>query len=142
MQTEILNLDALRAPSRKVRFLGKEYELGYIPSGAAIPVMEAFNALRAKQAAAAGSESKEDLDRYARERNREITDDTITFVAGFCSFFYPEVTRETIAMEANKDMVDIFFSEIVRSIIENSARSRSGEVDGDASKKNMTGPKR
>ena len=38
MAQQLVNLDALRAESRKVLFLGQEFEIGYIPSGLAIPL--------------------------------------------------------------------------------------------------------
>jgi len=141
MKTDVLNLDALRAPSRKVLFLGRDYELGYIPSGAAIPMLEAYNELLRKQTEAAGSSDLEAHLRYQEEHARECVDDSIDFIAEFCAFFHPEVTRDEVAREASKEMVDSFFVEIIRSIVENSARaaSKAEAEGGEGSKKNTTG---
>ncbi|QQO10093.1 hypothetical protein [Breznakiella homolactica] len=142
MQTETINLDALRAPSRKIVFLGREYELGYIPSGAAIPMIESYNELLQKQTKAAGGMDLDSSLRYAEENAKEVVEDSIDFIARFCSFFYPDVTRDEISREASKEMVDQFFMEIISSIVRNSARGNTGESGGDSgdSKKNTTGP--
>ena len=136
---QIINLDALRAESRKVVFLGREYELGYIPSGAAIPMMESYRLLFDKQTAAAGGGSPEALAKYEREQAKEIFEDEIDFVHRFCSFFYPEVTRSEVSLEASKEMVDIFFSEIITSIVRNSAVGKTDTDKADDAKKNTTG---
>ncbi|MEL5717210.1 MAG: hypothetical protein P1P66_00550, partial [Treponema pedis] len=43
MANNLINLDLLRAESQRVKFLGKEFEIGYIPSGLAIPLLENHN---------------------------------------------------------------------------------------------------
>ena len=43
MAKNLINLDLLRSESQKVKFLGKEFEVGYIPSGLAIPLIENHN---------------------------------------------------------------------------------------------------
>ena len=40
MNNNFTNLDTLRAESQKVQFLGEEFEVGYIPSGLSIPLLE------------------------------------------------------------------------------------------------------
>jgi hypothetical protein len=135
----IINLDALRAESKKIIFLGREYELGYIPSGASIPIMDAYQSLYAKQILAAGGGGVDDMARYASECSEEIVEDSITFVHRFCSFFYPEVTRKEISLEASREMVDAFFTEIITSIVRNSAMGKSEGDKGENVKKNTTG---
>lgn len=45
VKKEFLNLDLLKADkSRRVLFLGKEFELSYIPCGIAVPLIETHNA--------------------------------------------------------------------------------------------------
>jgi hypothetical protein len=139
MEKQIINLDALRAESRIITFLEKEYELGYIPSGAAIPILQAYNGLCEKQAKAAGGNDLDALRRYEKTGADEIVRDTIEFVARFCAFFYPDVTPESIAKNATREMVDMFFMEIIGAIIRNSSLGKkAGEKTGDA-KKNRTG---
>lgn len=43
MANNLINLDLLRSESQKVTSLGKEFEVGYIPSGLAIPLIENHN---------------------------------------------------------------------------------------------------
>jgi len=145
MLPNVINLDALRAESRKVIFLGREYELGYIPSGAAIPIYEAYSELVARQTAAAGGADAQATIRYTQEHAGEIVDDTINFTAAFCRFFYPDVTTEEVRTEASKEMVEAFFTEIIRAIVLNSMRGApeggaSGEDKENKSKK-KTGQK-
>ena len=135
---EILNLDKLKAESRKVIFLSKEYELGYIPSGAAIPLIESYNDLLSKQAKAAGGMDIETSLRYAKEHAEDVVKDSIDFITKFCSFFYPEVTKEEIAKDASKEMVDAFFTEIITAIVRNSRSEGSPEESDNESKKNRT----
>lgn len=137
MKTEVLNLDALRAPSKKIQFLGHEFEVGYIPSGLAIPLSERFQALDKKQRAAAGGEDIPTLLRYQKEKGAEVEDDTIRFVADFCAWWEPNITPERVAKEADKPMVDAFFVEIVKAIFSAHAQ---GSVKNDQSlKKNLPG---
>ncbi|MDR1420627.1 MAG: hypothetical protein LBI86_09655 [Treponema sp.] len=137
---ELLNLDALRAPSRKVRFLGRDYELGYIPAGAAIPIYDAYTRLLEKQTREAGGQDVAAHLRYAETHAGDVVEDTIGFVARFCSFFYPEVTCEEVARDASKDMVDAFFVEIIGAIVRNSAAGKASGEERRDTKKNGTGP--
>jgi hypothetical protein len=145
----ITNLDALRAPSHKVVFLGLDYELGYIPAGAAIPVMESYLELVHKQEAAAGASTMDSsaamaaLESYSRQKPAEVVADTIKFLSRFCHFYYPE--REASDFEkdindhASKDMVDSFFTVIVKAICVNAAVAGSETESRSKSKKNKTG---
>ena len=139
MNNEILNLDALKAPSKKIQFLGKQYELGYIPSGAAIPLIESYNALLKKQTDAAGGTDLDASLRYAESHAQEVMEDTIDFVFRFCSFFYQDIKRDDIVHEATKAMVETFFMEIITAIVKNAGMQSSGaEAEGDK-KKALTG---
>jgi hypothetical protein len=139
MKAAILNLDALRALSRKVQFLGREYELGYIPSGAAIPILDAYTKLLKKQEQAAGKNTIEALNAYSEQNPAEIMADTIRFIARFCAFFYPEKDAEAfeaeIETEASKTMVDAFFTEIIKAIITNAAANNPAEEKERGTKK-------
>lgn len=134
MTPTILNLDALRAPSRKVLFLGGEFELGYIPAGASIPVIEGYNRLLEKQTRDMGEVTPEAEAAYRESHSQEIEDMNIGFVSDFCSFWDPSFTREKIAKEATVPMVDAFFTEIVRALLTNASADQGEGAAG--SKKN------
>jgi hypothetical protein len=142
MADKAVNLDSLRAPSRIVTFLGRDYETGYIPSGASIPLLVSYQAMADKQAAGAGGRGYEESLRYAAEHTEEVVPDEIRVVAKYCSFFYPDVTEETVAREASREMVDAFFRELILSIVRNSAAgAKEGAEGSDAAgeKKSTTG---
>jgi hypothetical protein len=143
MKSEVINLDALRAPSRKVLFLGVEFELGYIPSGASIPVTEGYNRMIEKQMAEMGEIIPEAEAAFKQAHAQEIEQMNIGFVADFCSFWDPSFTIERISKEATTIMVDGFFTEIIRAIMTNAAQGVKslGGRGSDGSKKNETGGK-
>lgn len=133
MGNNYINLDTLRAESKKVQFLKKKFEVGYIPSGLAIPLLDNHNENLKTQ--------KED------DPQEKIMQDEIRSVSVFCSFYEPEFTEEYISKNASPDQVDAFYKIIVYAIVDNFLKSQdtnAGEgkdSEESSSEKKTTGEK-
>ncbi len=107
-----INLDELRAESQKVKFLEKDFEVGYIPCGAGIPILEAYN----------------EVMQHQDEDGKQIfVDKTIGLISLFCSFTEPDFTAEFIKANASNFQVSSFFHLIAQSIIKNFGQGLSDE---------------
>lgn len=117
MAQHIVNLDALRAESRKVRFLGKEFEIGYIPSGLAIPLIENHN--------------KDIQEQKESDSKEKIMSDEIRSVALFCSFYEPSFTESFLSKHASKAQIDSMYTMLIFAIFENFVKKVPDEKTGD-----------
>lgn len=99
------NLDELRAESKSVKFLGKDFEVGYIPSGLAIPLLEQYN-----------NDVKNQKETDSQEK---LLNDAIRFVSLFCSHYESEFTEEYLKRNATDKQLDAMRRIIFISIIEN-----------------------
>ena len=120
MAQQIVNLDALRAESRKVRFLGKEFEIGYIPSGLAIPLIENHN--------------KDIQEQKESDSKEKIMRDEIHAVSLFCSFYDHSFTEEFLSKNASKAQIDSMYTMLIFAIFENFVKKvpdeKAGENEG------------
>ncbi len=120
--SEVINLDVLRAESQKVLFLGKEFEVGYIPCGAGIPIMENF---------------KKTME--LKENQKEFSDSVVHLVSLFCSFTDKSFTEDFIRENASDRQVSGFFMLIAEAITNNFSYAMSkedAEKTGEASSEN------
>ena len=122
MENRLINLDVLRSDSVTVQFLGKQFEIGYIPSGIAIPVLENHNHNLATQTE---NDSKE-----------KLVSDTIKSVAIFCSFYEPDFTEEYIRVHSTIAQLEAMYQHIVTAIVK-TFPANPAETSDD--KKKLTG---
>jgi hypothetical protein len=127
MAQQLVNLDALRAESLKVRFLGKEFEIGYIPSGLAIPLIENHN--------------KDIQEQKESDSNEKIMSDEIRAVSLFCSFYEPSFTEDFLRKNASKAQIDSMYTMLIFAIYENFVKKVPDEKGGEneESEKKTTG---
>lgn len=128
MTNNFVNLDSLRAESRKVQFLGKEFEIGYIPSGLAIPLIENHNA------------NLESQKEYMEDKERLLSDN-IRSVSLFCSFYEPEFTKEYLRANATLSQIEQMYSQLVYAILTNFTEyaAKDGGTDSGTTEKKTTG---
>lgn len=133
VEKEFVNLDILKTEkSRKVKFLGKTFELSYIPCGIAIPLVEKHNEQYRKELElAAKSQTPSKAESYQHE---------IDQVSMFCSFFEPDFTEEYIALHATDKQLVAMYTHIVDAIIRNFPAKETDE-DLSENKKKQTGEK-
>ncbi|QEJ99861.1 hypothetical protein [Treponema phagedenis] len=127
---KMVNLDLLKAESVKIKFLEKEFEIGYIPSGLAIPLLDNHNQNVETQ--------KED------DPPEKLFHDTVRSVSLFCSFFHPEFTEEYLLKNATAQQIDAMYQNIIYAILTNftSAIPSDGEESSDDDiEKKTTGEK-
>lgn len=123
------NLDLLRSESVVVQFLETKFDLGYIPSGVAVPLLEINQAnVNAQEAGAS---------------NDEIMAAEIKSVALFCGFYDEKFSENYVAKNATAQQVDAFYEMLVWAILNNFAKKNpAGENEADAqSKKKPIGKK-
>ncbi|NJL71797.1 MAG: hypothetical protein HC888_09335 [Candidatus Competibacteraceae bacterium] len=120
----LINLDSLRAEKKEVRFLGRTFDLGYIPSGISIPLTTRYNAMIREQAPRA--KDPEALKKYAEEEAAAITAENIALVAIYTSFYDPEIDAERIAREASREQVEAMLVHIVEAIVKSSGVVKAG----------------
>lgn len=127
MTQQLVNLDALRAESRKVLFLGQEFEIGYIPSGLAIPLIENHN--------------KDIREQKESDSNEKIMSDEIRAVALFCSFYDHTFTEDFLRKNASKAQIDSMYTMLIFAIYENFVKTVPDEKmeDEQQSEKKTTG---
>ena len=120
MAQHIVNLDALRAESRKVLFLGKEFEIGYIPSGLAIPLIENHN--------------KDIQEQKENDSKEKIMGDEIRAVSLFCAFYEPSFTEDFLQKNASIAQIDSMYTMLIFAIFENFVKKvpdeKTGETEG------------
>ena len=128
MTNNFVNLDSLRAESRKVQFLGKEFEIGYIPSGLAIPLIENHNA------------NLESQKEYMEDKERLLSDN-IRSGSLFCSFYEPEFTQEYLRANATLSQIEQMYSQLVYAILTNFTEyaAKDGGTDSGTTEKKTTG---
>lgn len=120
MDNNFTNLDALRAESQKVQFLGQEFEVGYIPSGLSIPLLETYNK----------SIEEQKMD----ESPKKLLEDNVKAVALFCSFHDDTFTADYLLKNASNSQIVAMYQIIVTAIIRNLGNAPVDEM-GDAEKK-------
>lgn len=116
MSNTIINLDSLRAESQKVQFLGKEFEIGYIPSGLAIPVIENHN--------------KNIKTQKESDSQEKLLKDNIKSVSLFCSFYEPDFTEEFLSKNASDKQIEQMYLLIVSAIVKNFSVEVSNDDSG------------
>ena len=116
MANNLINLDLLRSESQKVKFLGKEFEVGYIPSGLAIPLIENHN-----------KNIKEQKESDSQEK---LLKDNIKSVSLFCSFYEPDFTEEFLSKQASDKQIEQMYQLIVLAILKNFSAAVSNDDSG------------
>ena len=114
MDNNFTNLDALRAESQKVQFLGKEFEVGYIPSGLSIPLLETYN--------------KSIEEQKTDESPKKLLEDNVNAVSLFCSFYDNTFTTEYLLKNASNSQIVSMYQIIVTAIIRNLGNVASDEM--------------
>ncbi|WP_449189407.1 hypothetical protein [Treponema lecithinolyticum] len=114
MDNNFTNLDALRAESQKVQFLGKEFEVGYIPSGLSIPLLETYN--------------KSIEEQKTDESPKKLLEDNVKAVSLFCSFYDNTFTAEYLLKNASNSQIVSMYQIIVTAIIRNLGIVTSDEM--------------
>lgn len=135
-KNEFINLDLLKTEkSRKVQFLGKTFEISYIPCGVAIPLVEHHNAQVAKEIKL--MQDKKTIS------SQEATENQIKQVSLFCSFYDENFTEEYIAKNATDKQLAGFYTLIIQSIMENFDTIKTDDDDesDNENKKKQTGEK-
>lgn len=126
MENRFVNLDVLRCESVTVQFLGKQFEVGYIPSGIAIPVLENHNQNLATQT--------------EHDSQEKLINDTVKSVAIFCSFYEPEFTEEYIKKHTTVAQLEAMYQHIVTAIVTTFPVDAAADAaDTYADKKKLTG---
>lgn len=127
MARHIVNLDTLRAESRRVLFLGQEFEIGYIPSGLAIPLIENHN--------------KDIQEQKESDSNEKIMSDEIHAVSLFCSFYDRTFTEDFLSKNASKAQIDSMYTMLIFAIYENFVKKVPDEQleAAEATEKKTTG---
>lgn len=120
MDNNFTNLDALRAESQKVQFLGQEFEVGYIPSGLSIPLLETYNK----------SIEEQKMD----ESPKKLLEDNVKAVSLFCSFYDDTFTADYLLKNASNSQIVAMYQIIITAIIRNLGNVAADEM-GDAEKK-------
>lgn len=120
MDNNFTNLDALRAESQKVQFLGQEFEVGYIPSGLSIPLLETYN--------------KSIEEQKTDESPKKLLEDNVKAVSLFCSFYDDTFTSDYLLKNASNSQIVAMYQIIVTAIIRNLGNAPVDEM-GDAEKK-------
>jgi len=120
MDNNFTNLDALRAESQKVQFLGQEFEVGYIPSGLSIPLLETYN--------------KSIEEQKTDESPKKLLEDNVKAVSLFCSFYDGAFTSDYLLKNASNSQIVAMYQIIVTAIIRNLGNASADEM-GDAEKK-------
>lgn len=123
---DVLNIDTLRAESRPVQFLGKTFELGYIPCGAGIPIMEAY---------------KKTMEHKDEDGSQEFFLKVVDCISLFCSFTQPDFTPDYIKENASNQQVSLFFKMIAEAIIVNFSHVLPPEKGAGEEQKKKTGEK-
>ena len=113
MANNLINLDLLRTESQKVKFLGKEFEVGYIPSGLAIPLIENHN-----------KNIKEQKESDSQEK---LLKENIKSVSLFCSFYEPDFTEEFLSKNASDKQIEQMYQLIVLAILKNFSAAVSND---------------
>lgn len=116
MANNLINLDLLRSESQKVKFLGKEFEVGYIPSGIAIPLIENHN-----------KNIKEQKESDSQEK---LLKDNIKSVSIFCSFYEPDFTEEFLSKNASDKQIEQMYQLIVTAIVKNFSAEAPNDDSG------------
>ena len=116
MANNLINLDLLRSESQKVKFLGKEFEVGYIPSGLAIPLIENHN-----------KNIKEQKESDSQEK---LLKENIKSVSLFCSFYEPDFTEEFLSKNASDKQIEQMYLLIVTAIVKNFSAEVSNDDSG------------
>lgn len=120
MDNNFTNLDALRVESQKVQFLGKEFEVGYIPSGLSIPLLETYN--------------KSIEEQKTDESPKKLLEDNVKAVSLFCSFYDDTFTSDYLLKNASNSQIVAMYQIIITAIIRNLGNVAADEM-GDAEKK-------
>lgn len=120
MDNNFTNLDALRAESQKVQFLGQEFEVGYIPSGLSIPLLETYN--------------KSIEEQKTDESPKKLLEDNVKAVSLFCSFYDDTFTSDYLLKNASNSQIVAMYQIIITAIIRNLGNVAADEM-GDAEKK-------
>lgn len=120
MDNNFTNLDALRAESQKVQFLGKEFEVGYIPSGLSIPLLETYN--------------KSIEEQKTDGSPKKLLEDNVKAVSLFCSFYDDTFTSDYLLKNASNSQIVAMYQIIITAIIRNLGNVAADEM-GDAEKK-------
>lgn len=116
-----INLDRLRAEGKRgVQFLGKKFDMSFIPCGLSIPLLEAHNAEveRERKLAEAGKSLS----------TREMLENELHAVSLFCSFYYKEFTKEFLSRNATDKELMSMYLEIVRAIVDSFGVGNAGEA--------------
>lgn len=116
MANNLINLDLLRSESQKVKFLGKEFEVGYIPSGLAIPLIENHN--------------KNIKEQKETDSPEKLLKDNIKSVSIFCSFYEPDFTEEFLSKQASDKQIEQMYLLIVLAIVKNFSAAVSNDDSG------------
>lgn len=116
MANNLINLDLLRSESQKVKFLGKEFEVGYIPSGLAIPLIENHN--------------KNIKEQKETDSPEKLLNDNIKSVSIFCSFYEPDFTEEFLSKNASDKQIEQMYQLIVLAILKNFSAAVSNDDSG------------
>lgn len=116
MANNLINLDLLRSESQKVKFLGKEFEVGYIPSGLAIPLIENHN--------------KNIKEQKETDDQEKLLKDNIKSVSLFCSFYEPDFTEEFLSKNASDKQIEQMYQLIVLAIVKNFSAEAPNDDSG------------
>lgn len=121
MNENYLNLDKLMAEKKSVRFLGRNFELGYIPCGLSIPILKLHNDQIARETAAVKNNKP--------LTNEELMENELKVVSTFCSFYDKDFTYEFISHNATDKQLYAMYVQIVASIIENFGAVTENQTD-------------
>ena len=129
-----INLDSLKAKNKKiVQFLGKKFDVSYIPSGISIPLLEAHNAQIKKE------------QQLAKEKKQPAVEETLRHeikqISSLCGFYEKEFTENFIAKNATDKQLLAMYTLIVNAIIENFGVPVTDNDDTAQPKKKQTGAK-
>lgn len=131
MNENYLNLDKLMSEKKQVRFLGRDFELGYIPCGLSIPILKLHNDQIARETKAAKNNKP--------LTNEELMENELKVVSTFCSFYDKDFTYDFIAHNATDKQLYAMYVQIVASIIENFGVAPNANETETNSKKKQTG---
>ena len=131
MNENYLNLDKLMSEKKQVRFLGRDFELGYIPCGLSIPILKLHNDQIARETKAAKNNKP--------LTNEELMENELKVVSTFCSFYDNEFTYEFISHNATDKQLYAMYVQIVASIIENFGVAPNANETETNTKKKPTG---
>ena len=120
MNNNFTNLDTLRAESQKVKFLDEEFEVGYIPSGLSIPLLETYN--------------KSIEEQKTDESPKKLLEDNVKAVSLFCSFYNENFTADYLLKNASNSQIIAMYQIIVTAIIRNLGNVETDETGGNEKK--------